>query len=88
MQLIRFQCLSILRYGSEVLVDKRSQTSVLDICLIRFVMKIFRSSQRPLILDSLNYMGEPLPGDSIGTTEQRSRQKLNVSGNIFVRTWS
>ena len=87
MQLIRFKCLPILLYGSDVLTYKRSQISALDFCLIRFAMKIFPSTHRPFILESLHYIGLPLPNESIALRGQRFRNRLNDCGNIFVRTW-
>ena len=87
MQLIRFKCLPILLYGSDVLTYKRAQTSALDFCLIRFAMKIFRSTHRPSILESLHYIGLPLPSELITLRSNRFRNRLHDCANVFVRLW-
>ena len=76
MHVINVKCLPILLYGSEVCDYKKAILSSFDFCLLRFVMKIFRTNNRDIALSCLKYVNCPLPSVSIVTREQRFSDRL------------
>jgi hypothetical protein len=88
LQLIKFKCLPILLYATECLdISKRTLYS-LDFCVIRFMMKFFKTSNRILVSDCLNYFGFSLPSDLVTRRVNRFTQKLKVCANDLVAHYS
>jgi hypothetical protein len=79
LHLIRSKCIPILMYGTECLnLNKRALAS-LDFCVTRFLMKIFKSTNRSLIDDCLNYFNFCLPSVLVAGRAKRLQARLRLS---------
>ena len=74
----------VLLYGLEACDLTRAQLSSVDFVIVRAGMKIFRSSSRDLVIDSLNYFGLPLPSLSLAHRAARLKRKLVNTDNSYV----
>ena len=84
-QLIKFKCLPVLLYATEVMDLKSSTIQSLDFCVIRFAMKLFRTNNRGFVLDCLCYMNFRLPSELISIRVSRFKARVAASENIFCK---
>ena len=84
-QLIKFKCLPVLLYATEVMDLKSSMIQSLDFCVIRFAMKLFRTNNRGFVLDCLCYMNFRLPSELISIRVSRFKARVAASENIFCK---
>ena len=84
LHLIKFKCLPMLLYATECCnVNKRSLAS-LDFCVVKFVMKIFKSTNRLLIDECMNNFGFSLPSKLIVARLERFMLKIKSCTNSLV----
>jgi exonuclease III len=82
-QLIRSKCVPILIYGSEACGLNKSAINSLDFTFVRFMCKIFKTSNRQVILDCLDYCALELPSVQIQKRFQKFMNKFSVVENSF-----
>ena len=85
LHLIKLKCLPILLYGCEVCVLPKAAVNSLDFVLVRFGMKIFRTSSRNTILEIFENMGLKLPSQIIPWRAAKFISRLDAIDNVFVR---
>ena len=87
LHLIKFKCLPILLYSTEcVNANKRSLAS-LDFCVVKFLMKIFKTSNRLLANDCIHYLGFSLPSDLVARRVELFMLKLKSCSNALVNQY-
>ena len=88
LQLIKIKCMPILLYATECLeINKRTLDSF-NFCVIRFLMKIFKTSNRTLISDCLDYFGFTLPSDLVAGRVNRFTQKIKMCTNSLINRYT
>ena len=65
LHLISTKTMPVLLYANEATSLKKSVVSSLDFCVVRFVMKILKTSNRDLVMSCLDYFGFKLPSQLI-----------------------
>ena len=85
LHLIKLKCLPILLYGCEVCVLPKAAVNSLDFVLVRFGMKIFRTSSRNTVLEIFENMGLKLPSQIIPWRAAKFISRLDAIDNVFVR---
>ena len=82
--LLKVKCLPILLYGTESCdLPKRCLCSF-DFCLVRFMMKIFRSNNKDYILNVLDNMGFPLPSVLVDIRRAIFTSRISLVDNCFL----
>jgi hypothetical protein len=75
----------ILLYGTECCELKKRVLSSLDFTVVRFFMKIFRSTNRENIEYIMNMFSFQLPSESVGRRQIKFRQQFSCCENDFCR---
>ena len=83
--LLKVMCMPILLYGLEACPLTRSQLSSLDFVVVRCAMKIFRTINRQVVLECLNFFGLSLPSGVIANRTAKLKVKLLHTNNTFIR---
>ena len=81
LHLIKVKCLPILLYATESLDLKSAAVSSLDFVVIKFGMKLFRTSNRILVIDCFSFMGFKLPSESIPVRRCKFHERLSSTEN-------
>ena len=85
LHLIKFKCMPILLYSTECTNVSKRMLSSLDFCVMKFLMKIFKTTNRSLIDDCLSYFGFTLPSVLIARRVERFMFKIKSCANLFVK---
>ena len=85
LELIKKKCLPILLYGSEVLSLNKAKFCSLDFSLIRLAMKIFRTSNRQLVIECLSNFGFSLPSVCVTKRFIRFTEKFRKKDNLMCK---
>ena len=88
LHLIKFKCMPILLYSTECTNISKRMLSSLDFCVMKFLMKIFKTTNRPLIDDCLSYFGFTLPSVLIARRVARFTFKIKSCANLLVKRFS
>jgi hypothetical protein len=83
LHIIRVKCLPILLYGCEVSRYTRSVLSSIDFTVVRFGMRIFRSSNRLNVIGWMDQMGFHLPSELIPLRIERFNRRLRGCENAI-----
>jgi hypothetical protein len=83
--LLKSKCLPILLYGAEACSLNNADLQSLDFSLIRFGMKLFKSSNRQLVLDCFSYFGLLLPSVLVPARVVKFKAKLAILDNSVCR---
>ena len=81
LHMIRSKSLPILLFASEAINLPLSAIRSLDFCVVRFVMKVLRSSNRDMVMPCLEYFDFKLPSVLIPDRKARFLNKFNVLSN-------
>ena len=81
LHMIRSKSLPILLFASEAINLPLSAIRSLDFCVVRFVMKVLRSSNRDMVMSCLEYFDFKLPSVLIPDRKARFLNKFNVLSN-------
>jgi hypothetical protein len=66
LHLIKFKCMPLLLYGTKACpLSKAADVQSLDFTVMRFLMKLFESSNRDFVLSCIGYFNFSLPGHLI-----------------------
>ena len=65
LQLVTSKCLPILLYGTEACSPRKSDIRSLDFAVFRFLMKLFKTNNSDLVLESLEFFNFKLPSSLI-----------------------
>ena len=76
--LIKSKCLPVLLYATEVCPLSTSDLQSLDFVVMRFLMKIFRTANRLLVIECLSYFGVLMPSDLIPLRTSKFLTKLRA----------
>ena len=88
LELIKIKCMPILLYATKCQdINKRTLDS-LNFCVIRFMMKIFKTSNRTLISDCLDYFGFALPSDLVARRVNQFTQKIKMCTNSLINRYT
>jgi hypothetical protein len=83
LHLLKTKCLPILLYGVEACPLVKADLSSLDFLVVRFLMKLFKSSCRPLIDECLTQFDFKLPSQLIGERQVRFVAKTARYDNLL-----
>ena len=84
-QLIKSKCIAILLYGSEACTLNKAQRSSLDFSVVKFAMKILRTSNRLQVINSLLMSNLTLPSVSVDIRYNRFLTKFHASENLLCK---
>lgn len=76
LHLIKFKCLPILLYASEVCTFTKADIQSFDFMVTRFLMKIFKSNNRQMIFECADLFGFTWPSKLIEIRKDRFRKKV------------
>jgi hypothetical protein len=65
LHLIKFKCMPLLLYGTESCPLTKADVQSLDVTVMRFLMKNFKSSNRNFVLSCIGYFNFSLPSHLI-----------------------
>jgi hypothetical protein len=85
--LIKFKCMPLLLYGTESCPVTKADVQSLDFTVMRFLMKIFKSSNRDLIINCIGYFNFSLPSDLIERRQANFTAKLDKLPNSIHRLY-
>ena len=88
LHLIKFKCLPILLYSTECINISKRMLSSLDFYVMKFIMKIFKTNNRPLIENCLHYFGFTLPSFLVTRRIDRFTFKSKCYSNLLVKRFS
>ena len=77
LQLIKSKCLPIILYGTEACALTKAQRQSLDFIVTRVGMKIFRSSNRALVVERLSHFGLMLPSALIDIRVEKFKREIS-----------
>jgi hypothetical protein len=83
--LLKSKCLPILLYGAEACNLSNANLQSLDFSVIRFGMKLFKSSNRQLVLECFNFFGLRLPSALVPERVVKFKAKLALLDNSVCR---
>jgi hypothetical protein len=81
--LLKSKCLPILLYGTEVCPLVKADLYSLDFVVVRFLMKLFKTSSKSLIDECLVHFGFELPSQLIGNRHARFVEKTARRDNLL-----
>ena len=86
LHLIKFKCLPVLLYASEVCTFTQADIKSFDFMVTRFLMKILKSNNRQMVLECADFFGFSLPSKLIKTRKDRFLNKLpNSNDSIYIK---
>ena len=85
LQLLSTKCIPILLYGSESCGIGKAGLQSIDFTVVRFLMKIFKTSNRQIVKDCIEYFGFELPSSRFIRRELRFTGNLLNCDNILVK---
>ena len=85
MHMIKFKCMPILLYGSDVCDFSNATMQSLDFSVIRFGMKLFKTSNRNTVLDIFDNMCFKIPSLCIPLRVHRFESMIVTVNNRFCR---
>ena len=83
LQLISYKCVPILLCGLEACPLNTSELKSIEFTLIRFMMKLFRTSSREVVADCLSYFGFMLPSMLLERGRNKFLDKVKSMSNLL-----
>ena len=78
----------MLIYGTECCYLSRADLSSLDFVVVRYLMKLFRTSQAALIDEYLGYFGYKLPSSIVEKRTENFKRKYMCKSNNLCTLWA
>lgn len=88
LHLVSSKCLPVLLYGTEACGLNKSDIRSLDFAVMRFLMKLFRTSNANLILEILSFFNFKLPNLLITERSKSFYEKYRSSDNFMCRMFA
>ena len=81
LHLLKVKCIPVLLYGTEACDHTKACLHSLDFIVIKFGMKLFKSSNRNFVIDCLNYFDLQLPSRVIIARSAKFKDKFRYIDN-------
>ena len=88
LQLLNSKCIPVLLYGLEACLLLKSDLSSLDFVIVRFLMKLFNTTNMDIINNCRQYFDVKLPSTLWSDRVRRFEKKFAECDNIFLQNLS